>query len=186
MARQRPPDVLKQRGGFRLERHLREKYDAEFGQRPAAVALDLLLATLPSKVPDLAERDYLDEAVKCLRVGAYRAAIVMAWNMAYDHFFRWVFVNHLVAFNTQLPKSFPRAEIACVAKLDDFSELKESQVMQIARSAGIISASLHKVMKEKLDRRNVAAHPSAVSISQLTAEEFVKDLVDNVILVLMW
>ena len=109
----------------------------------------------------------------------------MAWNLAYDHLCEFVLANHLAAFNTQLPRSFPRADISAIAKRDDFSELKESQVLQVCRSANITSGSLQKVLKEKLDRRNVAAHPSGVATSQLTAEEFIKDLIENVVLKLV-
>lgn len=113
-------------------------------------------------------------------LSAFRAAIVMTWNMAYDHFCRWIYSKHLVNFNLQLPKSFPKAGITSITKLDDFSELKESQVIQIAASSGIITANLQKVMKEKLDRRNIAAHPSSIAIERLTAEEFIRDAVVNI------
>jgi hypothetical protein len=46
--------------------------------------------------------------------------------------------------------------------LDDFQELKQSQVLQVCKSANIISGSIHKILKEKLERRNIAAHPSGV------------------------
>ena len=109
----------------------------------------------------------------------------MAWNLAFDHLCRFILANHLSEFNTQLPKSFPKADIAAVAKRDDFHELKESQVLQVCRSANIISGSIHKILKEKLDRRNIAAHPSGVVIADPTAEEFIKDLVENVVLKLV-
>jgi hypothetical protein len=56
------------------------------------------------------------------------------------------------------------------------------QILQVCKSANIITGSLHKILKEKLDRRNVAAHPSQVVVSQLTAEDFIKDVVENVVL----
>lgn len=99
-----------------------------------------------------------------------------------DHLCEWVLAGHLPAFNTQLTKSFPKADVQVITKRDDFAELKESQVLQVCKSAIIINGSLHKVLKEKLDRRNASAHPSGIAITQLTAEEFIRDLVDNVVL----
>jgi hypothetical protein len=55
-------------------------------------------------------------------------------------------------------------------------------VLQVAKSANIISGSVHKILKEKLDRRNIAAHPSNVTVSKLTAEDVILDLVQNVVL----
>ena len=109
---------------------------------------------------------------------------MICWNLAFDHLCEHVLLDagRLAAFNTQLPKSFKKPEISSVSKRDDFTELKESQVLQVCNSSNIISGSLHKVMKEKLERRNIAAHASGVTTSQPTAEEFIKDLVENVVL----
>jgi hypothetical protein len=84
-------------------------------------------------------------------------------------------------FNAQLPRSFPKAEISTISKKEDFAELKESQVLQVAKSAGIVSSNVHKVLKEKLEKRNMAAHPSGIHFTQLTAEEFITDLVENAV-----
>lgn len=85
-------------------------------------------------------------------------------------------------FNAQLRKSYPKADIKSVSNRDHFTELKEFQVLQVCKSANIISDSLHKILKEKLARRNIAAHPSGTVTSLPTAEEFIKDLVENVVL----
>ncbi len=107
----------------------------------------------------------------------------MCWNLAYDHVCEFVLSNHLSPFNLQLPKSFPKADILRVLRKDDFQGLKEFQVLQVCKSANILSNNLYKVLKEKLDRRNIAAHPSAsIVIAAPTAEEFIKDLIENVVL----
>jgi hypothetical protein len=86
-------------------------------------------------------------------------------------------------FNAQLPKSFPKkAYLVPIAKREDFEELKESELLQIAKSAGNITDNVYKILKEKLDRRNMAAHPSTVVISKLQAEDFIHDLVVNVLI----
>ena len=55
-------------------------------------------------------------------------------------------------------------------------------MIEISRSAGLISGNIHKILTEKLTKRNMAAHPSTVIISHLQAEECVYDLVSNVVL----
>jgi hypothetical protein len=39
-----------------------------------------------------------------------------------------------------------------------------------------------EVLREKLDRRNIAAHPSSVVVQQSQADEVIIDLVNNVVL----
>jgi hypothetical protein len=70
--------------------------------------------------------------------------------------------------------------------MDDFGDLlKESDVIKIARSSSIVSHDVAKILEEKLGRRNSAAHPSGVKIEQLQAEEFIDDLVKNVVVKLV-
>lgn len=184
MFNRKPRVVLRDGRGYALERRVRDQLSEKYGQRQATVLADRLLQELPLKLPALAERVFLEETVKCFRSGAFRATIVMAWNLAYDHFCKYLFKEptRLKIFNDQLPKSFPRAQISHVEKIDDFGELKESAVIQTARSANLISNDLFKVLKEKLDKRNSAAHPSSIDIAPHTAEEFVIDLVNNAVL----
>ena len=174
--------LLRQRGDYSLSREGRDRFDSVLGRREATIMVDDLLQGLPARLTISCERVFLDEALTCFRSGAFRAAIVMTWNLAYDHFCTYIMTKHLVAFNSQLPITFPKARLSMVTLREDFETLKESEVLQVARSANIISGSVHKILKEKLDRRNTAAHPSSVVISRLTAEDCISDLIENVVL----
>jgi hypothetical protein len=182
LAQQKPPFLRRRGHSYDLTRHAHDTFDSALGQRPSTIAVQDLLRALPEHLPVECERVYLEEALICFQNRALRAAIVMTWNLAYDHLCNVLLSKHLAAFNLQLPKSFPRAEISVVTNRDDFETLKESQVLQVAKSANLISGSVYKILKEKLDRRNIAAHPSGVSISQVGAEDFILDLVNNVVL----
>lgn len=182
-----PPELLEDGHGLYLARDAMVRMDERFGRRPITLAVDHLLAEeLPSKVGDLSERVFLEEAILCLRAGAFRAAIVMTWNLAFDHLCRFVLASHLDAFNTQWPISYAKrnrdARVQAIRNFDDFAELKESEVIQVAKSAAIISADVARILDEKLQRRNSAAHPAQVTFSQLQAESYVDDLVRNVVL----
>ena len=184
MLNRKPKEVLKDARGYALEARIREPLEARYGQRAATIQVDRLLSELPSKIPNIAERDFLKEALICFRNKALRAAIVMTWNLAYDHLCEYVRTQKLTEFNTQLPKTYPKADISVIATKEDFSELKESQVLQVCRSSNITSKDVHKVLKEKLDRRNTYAHPSTLTLAPQTAEEYIIDLVNNVVLML--
>jgi hypothetical protein len=51
----------------------------------------------------------------------------------------------------------------------------------VARSAGVISNDVRKILDEKLGIRNTCAHPSAVDIHRSKVVNFIEDIVDNVI-----
>lgn len=183
MAAKKPPDLLKDSRGFRLENRVKEQLDGKYGQRPLTIAVDAMLQDLPGKVSDEAERLFLSEALSCFRCKAFRATIVMAWNVAYDHLLTWVVANHLPAFNAAIVRKFPKKAGVTMAKKEDFGdEFKEFEVIELCSTAGIITGNTKKVLNEKLARRNLAAHPSHVEITQYQAEDVISDLVNNVIL----
>jgi hypothetical protein len=184
MINRKPPQLIKRREGYKLEHRISEELSAEYGQRDATVHVDKLLTELPVKLSNPNEHSYLNEALICFRHQAFRAAIVMAWNLTYDHLCYWILADaqRLAKFNVQSPKSYPKMGYPIVITRDDFLEFKESHLIQIAKSGGVITDGQYKILKEKLDRRNVAAHPSGVTILQPTAEEVIRDLIENIVL----
>ncbi len=183
MAGKRPPDVLKDARGFRLESRVKEQLDGKYALRGPTIAVDAMLQGLPGKISDDAERLFLSEAIVCFRNKAFRATIVMTWNLAYDHLLTWVVANHLPAFNAAIPVRFPRRGSVVMAKKEDFGdEFKEHEVIEVCGTAGFITGNVKKILNEKLTKRNMAAHPSLVEITQFQAEEVIADLVNNVVL----
>lgn len=186
MTESKPKQVLKSANGYSLERRVKEQFDTAYGERESTVAVHAMLAELPGRIPGIDERAYLNEVLTCFKHKAFRAAIVMAWNLAYDHFERWLLDDpaRLAQFNTQLPLSFPKDDVKAINGVEDFSFLREDQVLTVAKKSRLISVSLHKVMKEKLDRRNAVAHPSDIVVKPVNAEDYITDLVENVVLML--
>lgn len=187
LAEKKPPELLLKSQGYLLEGRVRKKYDQEFGQRDATIQIHALLKDLPAKISIPAERGYLEEALICFRHKAFRAAVVMCSNLAFDHLCEFILKDaaRLAGFNLQLPKSYPKADLKSVSIRDHFTELKESQVITVCKSAHIVSGNVATILSEKLKRRNIAAHPSGVTTSEPTAEEFIKDLIENVVLKLL-
>jgi hypothetical protein len=83
-------DLLKERGQYKLGRAVRSEYDKRYGVHHSVVAVSKILTDLPGQVPNIDERAFLQEALKCYRIEAYRACIVMAWNIAYAHLLDWI------------------------------------------------------------------------------------------------
>jgi hypothetical protein len=178
-------DLMKVRDGFKLERAARITLDAKYGTHHSVVQVSKLLTDLPGKVPDLAEKNFLAEAIKCYRIEAYRACIVMTWNLAYSHLLHWILndVKRLGDFNAAISRRYPKKPSIKIAVYDDFlEEFKEAEAIEICNTAGLVNSNIIKILKEKLGKRNTAAHPASVVIVQSQADDVVTDLVNNVVL----
>ena len=100
----RPKIVLQSGSGFKLKGKIREQFDRKYGEHETTIAVSQMLKDLIGKVSNEAERLFLSEAIKCYRVKAFRAAIIMAWNLAYDHLLHWILsdAKRLGDFNTKI------------------------------------------------------------------------------------
>jgi hypothetical protein len=180
-------ELLKDSRGYHLEGGLRSKYDAKYGEHDITLNVRQMIKELPDKIPDVAEKDFMKEALICLRHDAARAAIIMVWNIAYYHLCNYVLKHKLAEFNatcqTRYPNKWRDAKVKTITKYEDFSvDLKESEVIEICKSALIITNDIYKILVEKLGKRNSAAHPSTLSVTQVQAEAYIDDLIRNVVL----
>jgi hypothetical protein len=184
MATRLPPDLVRNKSGFKLTRELRQELDKKYGVHQSVIQVSKLLTGLPGKIPDLAEKTFLDEALKCYRVEAYRACIVMVWNLAYNHLLNWILrdPSRLALFNANIIKRNSKKAILVIAKYDEFEDLKEREVIDICNIANLFNSSVYRILVGKLDRRNIAAHPSNVVLVQSQADDTITDLVNNVVL----
>jgi hypothetical protein len=179
----KPPDVMRNKTGFKLARPVRIDLDRKYTDHPTTVTVSKVLAELPAKVPDLAERAFLEEAIKCYKARAYRATVVMVWNLAYDHLMHWILAdpNKLAALNAALAKRFQKRP-PTVAKLQDFEDIKEFDVVEVCGTAEVLGSNTVRILKDKLTKRNMSGHPSTVVVTQHQADDAITDLVNNVVL----
>jgi hypothetical protein len=186
MTETRPVKALREGNSYKLTRAGRTDLDAKYGLHQSVVQVSKLLTHLPGKVPNLSEKAFLVEAINCYRVQAYRACIVMTWNLAFDHLLQWILkdAQRLAGFNAAISKRFVKKVGLTISLQEHFEDLKESEIIEICNSASLMSGNIIKILKEKLTKRNIAAHPSTVVVVQSQADDAVTDLVNNVVLML--
>lgn len=184
LAERRPSELLKDRRGYYLAGPVRRQLDGRYGEHETVITVSQLLKELPGKVSDEAERRFLSEALTCYKHQAFRAAIVMTWNLAYDHLLSWIMANaqRLADFNAAIPRKYPKKAGLVIARREHFEELKEFEVIEICGTASLFSSNLKKILNDKLNKRNMAAHPSLVEIGRAQADDAITDLVNNVVL----
>jgi hypothetical protein len=180
-------DIIAERGKYKLARSVRSELDRLYGVHHSVVAVSKILTDLPTKVPTIEQRAFLQEALTCYKFQAYRACIVMTWNLAYAHLVDYILSDpqRLADFNAAITKKYPKKTNIVIAQYDDFTEeLSERETVEIANVANTFSSVVFRILKKELDRRNIAAHPSNVVVSQHQADDMVSELINNVVLAL--
>jgi hypothetical protein len=187
MASYDAPDLVREKQGFKLTRPIRSQLDAKYGVHHSVVSVSKILTDLPAKVPTIEQRAFLQEALTCYKFQAYRACIVMTWNLAYAHLIDYILADphRMQDFNAAITRKYPKKTNIVIAKYDDFTEeLSERETVEIANVANTFNSVVFRILKKELDRRNIAAHPSNVVVSQHQADDMVSELVNNVVLAL--
>jgi hypothetical protein len=156
--------------------------------------LVLLQSTsVSSKLRKLAEEGTLnerqiylfEETVVNLETGAYRSAVVMGWNLAYDIVRQWVFEDpaRLASFNAELAKitvRAGRAKFDPVVNYQDFYDIGEKTVLDVCRDASLIAGNLYDDLRQHLRQRNAYAHASDSHPTVHQANGLIDHLVDAV------
>jgi hypothetical protein len=184
----RPRVLLKEGSGYRLEHSALERLNKKYGRHETTIEVSQLMQDLIGKISDESEKLFLSEAIKCYNVRAFRAAIVMAWNLAYDHLLKWILIDsvRLASFNAKIAGrvGHKRRELV-IATREDFEDLKEQEVLDICGAASLFASNNTKrILDTQLTKRNLAAHPSLVTIGGAQADDAISSLVNNVVLVL--
>jgi hypothetical protein len=172
---------IKHTKGYRLARTLSDSIRTVVDSEPKRVQVAQNLADLIPKIKDSQEKSFLEEAIRAYRVEAYRASIVMIWTLAIDHLQKYTFGLFLKEFNLALA-SHSDKKMKEILSYDDFSELKEVRIIELMRSANIITNDVRKILDEKLGIRNSAGHPSSIAFSGHKTTEFALDLIQNILL----
>jgi hypothetical protein len=94
-------NINKHYDGYRVNFHTLGKLDARYELLLAQTEVHNLLKELPAKLSLTDEQSYLEETIICYAFGAYRAAIVMCWNLVYSHLCNFILADptRLAAFN---------------------------------------------------------------------------------------
>ncbi len=182
-------EFLKDNQGYYCEGRFLAKYNEQYGTHQITLSVRQMVKDLVSLMPELGEKDIFQEALKCLKYDAGRAAIIMVWNIAFYHLCQFVLKHHLSDFNNRIPIRYPRkwraADMPLVNKYEDFGDnMSEREMIEVCNSAGIITGDIYKVYVEKLGKRNSAAHPSTIHVTQVQAEGYIDDLIRNTVLLL--
>lgn len=133
------------------------------------------LETLAARITDQQVREYVEESVKCLRVGALRASIVFLWTGAIRTLQQEALKKGAKNLNAAIQKHDPKARN--ISKLDDFAYVKDATTLLALFDLGIIDKGERGTLEENLDLRNRCGHPTKYRPGVNKASSFIEDLV---------
>ena len=133
------------------------------------------LQALVAKVSDSVVRDYVLEAIKCLSVGAIRAAVVFLWTGAIRTLQEECLTRHGATLNAAIAKHDPKAR--SVNKLEDFAYIRDATALLAFQELGILDKGEKTTLGEALDLRNRCGHPTKYIPGIKKASSFIEDVV---------
>ena len=124
------------------------------------------------------EREYLLEALDCIKANVYRAAVIFTWTATMINIHNKFMKHGESSINTALQKHYPKAPR--VKDVDDFTEIKDSVVLEASETLGIFDKNQKNTLVECLGLRNKCGHPGKYAPQPIKVAAFLEDLVQIV------
>lgn len=180
LAKSKPPVFIKNKNGYLLHRTAKKQLDAIYVNIHEVEVSDKLRDLIP-KVKSKEQQSFLDEVIKCFEIKAFRSSMIMCWLLTMDVLYEFVLTsNNISVFNNSIQTHGKYRKVA-IRNKDDFSELKESDFIELLRVSKFITNDIRKILDDKLGQRNSSAHPNTICFDELKTMSFIKDLLINVI-----
>jgi len=180
LTKTKPISFIKTKNGYTLHRTQKKDLDRIYIE-PHETEVSFKLRELLTKVKSKEQKIFLEEAIKCFEIKCYRASIIMTWLLTIDVLYELILESkNLVVFNAGIQNHGKYKKIV-ITKKDDFSDIKETDFIELLRVAKLVSNDIRKILDEKLGFRNSCAHPNTIFVDELKSTSFIKDLVINII-----
>ncbi|WP_238963858.1 hypothetical protein KN248_012990 [Mycobacterium paraintracellulare] len=144
------------------------------GEQPEIAHSTNELQKLAAKLSDAVIREYIEEAILCLSVGALRAAIVFMWVAAARELQNRIWTHGATAVNAAVQTHNSKARQ--LKKFDDLSEIKETLILQVAQDLGEIDKSEKQMLDQCLTTRNQCGHPNKYRPGAAKAKAHIEEI----------
>ena len=181
LKKSKPTILIENKDGFSFHRTAKKELEETYLGVTHKLDVSNTLRDLIAELNGNEQKKYLEEAISCFEIKSFRASIIMTWLLAIDVIYEFVLLpKNLSSFNSAIQTHGKYKKITIVSK-DDFSNIKESDFIELLRVAKLITNDTRKILDEKLGVRNSCAHPNSMEILDYKAIGFIQDLVINVI-----
>lgn len=132
------------------------------------------LETLVGKITDDDVRNYLEEALKCLKVGAMRSCVVFTWTGTIRTIQTEMLTKGAAAVTAAAKRHDPRSRD--IRTIDDFAYVKDSVALLAAKDLGLFDKNEKDTLEEALDLRNRCGHPGKYRPGVKKVSAFIEDI----------
>jgi len=132
------------------------------------------LEAMASKIKDADVREYVTEAITCLRAGARRACVVFLWAGAIR-----TIQDRMMAFGASAVDAAIRKHdkgARAFGKFDDFAYVKDDTALVAAEGLGLLDKNERGTLAEALGLRNKAGHPGKYQPGVKKVSSFIEDI----------
>lgn len=136
------------------------------------------LTTVTGKLTNDMAREFLFEAIKCLKADAHRAAVVFVWSGTVRVIQERLMREPLTSLNAALKKQNPKAREIKV--IDDFAFINDATTLLVARDLGLFDKGQHTILGHGLDLRNQCGHPSRYVAGLNKVKVFIEEMIQLV------
>jgi hypothetical protein len=149
--------------------------------RQSGAQAQTVAATLRTRVASITNPDtkaFLEEAVQCLELQLFRAAVVLSWVGAMSLIYDKIIHSYLPQFNVEASKRDPKWKPAKTS--DDLSRLKEQQFLDIIDHLSVIGKNVKQELQNCLTLRNSCGHPNSLKIGENRVTAHIEILILNI------
>lgn len=133
------------------------------------------LMKLATNVGDDDARGFIEESIKCLQVGALRAAVVFLWSGTIRTLHNKGWELGAKAVNAAVQKHDPKART--LSKPDDFANVKDSIALKALQDLGVLDKGQRGTLEDALNLRNRCGHPTRYKPGEKKTSSFIEDVV---------
>jgi hypothetical protein len=157
-----------------------KKYLGELGAIDSAPTQNIkpTLRKYASQINDEHVKQFAEEAISALERGLLRSAVVLSWAGAVSMLYAEVLNNHIVSFNAEALRRFPKWKNA--SNPDDLTKMKEYDFLQVSASLSIIGKNVKDELEQCLKLRNSCGHPNSLKIGEHKVASHIEILILNV------
>jgi hypothetical protein len=132
------------------------------------------LSVLAAKIKDETVRSYVDEAIKCLRAGALRAAVVFLWTGAIRTLHEDALRLGAPHLNTALQNRDQKTR--AVSKIEHFAWVGDRVFLDATPDMGLLDKGQRDTLIEALNLRNRCGHPTKFKPGAHKVSVFIEDV----------
>jgi len=170
--------VIKSKEGWEISLKGREHFSKKKKQTPRINQAEKGLRSNLKSIKNKRTIDFVSESITNLETKSLRSAVVLSWIGAMSILYEHTFTKYLALFNTELVRRSPKHKI--VTTLEDFSEIKEYDFLQILGAISVLSKNVKQELENCLKLRNGCGHPNSLLIGEERVAAHIEILILNV------